>query len=116
MRVALRRLRSLLATFRPMFDADVVGSLRDEVKWVAGERGAARDREVVRERLSRLATGPEKRSVADRIERELGAAEFAGVERTLEALDSEREPTTPARPEQPGVRPTVDSGRGTVVS
>ena len=37
-----------------------------------------------------LATGPEKRSVADRIERELGAAESAGVERGLEALDSER--------------------------
>ena len=52
MRVALRRLRSLLATFRPLFDPDVVASLRDEVKWVAGELGAARDREVVRERLA----------------------------------------------------------------
>ena len=90
MRVAMRRLRSLLATFRPLFDADVVASLRDELKWVAGELGAARDREVVRQRLSTLATGPEKRSVADRIERELGAAESAGVERGLEALDSER--------------------------
>ncbi len=90
MRVALRRLRSLLATFRPLFDADVVGPLREEVKWVAGELGAARDREVVRERLSRLATGPERRSVAARIDRELGSAESAGAERTLETLDSER--------------------------
>ncbi len=90
MRVALRRLRSLLATFRPLFDPDVIGSLRDELKWVAGELGAARDPEVMRQRLAALATGPERRSVADRIERELGAAESAGVAGTLEALDSER--------------------------
>lgn len=90
MRVTLRRIRSLLATFGPLFDAGVVDHLRDELKWVAGELGGARDSEVLRKRLGSLATTPDERSLSDRIERELAGAETAGVQRGLEALDSER--------------------------
>jgi CHAD domain-containing protein len=51
MRVATRRLRSALATFKPLFDADRVRAMRGELKWLAGELGAARDAEVMRDRL-----------------------------------------------------------------
>lgn len=51
MRVATRRLRSALATFRPLFDREVTEALRDDLKWFAGVLGDARDAEVLRERL-----------------------------------------------------------------
>jgi CHAD domain-containing protein len=51
MRVATRRLRSALATFRPLFDREVSEPLRDDLKWFAGILGDARDAEVLRERL-----------------------------------------------------------------
>ncbi|MET0765440.1 MAG: CYTH and CHAD domain-containing protein [Blastococcus sp.] len=51
MRVATRRLRSALTTFKTLFDAAVARPLRDELKWLAGELGAARDAEVMRDRV-----------------------------------------------------------------
>lgn len=51
MRVALRRLRSTLTTFRPFLD-DSVDGLRHELRWFASELGPARDAEVLRARLS----------------------------------------------------------------
>ena len=51
MRVGTRRLRSALATFRPLLDRAVTDPIRDELKWIAGELGGARDAEVLRERL-----------------------------------------------------------------
>jgi CHAD domain-containing protein len=51
MRVATRRLRSVLATFRPLFDREVTEPLRDDLKWFAGVLGDARDAEVLRKRL-----------------------------------------------------------------
>ena len=51
MRVATRRLRSALTTFKPLFGADVIRPLRDSSKWLAGELGAARDAEVMRDRV-----------------------------------------------------------------
>ncbi|GAA4963896.1 CYTH and CHAD domain-containing protein [Kineococcus glutinatus] len=53
MRVATRRLRSALKTFRPLFREEVTRPLREELKWLAAELGAARDAEVMRERLLR---------------------------------------------------------------
>jgi CHAD domain-containing protein len=52
MRVACRRLRSDLRTFRPLVDADWAAGLRDELKWLGGSLGAARDLEVLRERIT----------------------------------------------------------------
>ena len=51
MRVAARRLRSGLRTFRPLLDQEWAEALRSELAWVAGELGASRDTEVLLERL-----------------------------------------------------------------
>jgi CHAD domain-containing protein len=90
MRVTLRRLRSVLGTFAPLYDESTVASLRAELKWVAGELAAARDVEVVRERLEGLVVTPEQREVAARIDAELAIAESAEIERSLTAMDSDR--------------------------
>ncbi|MDY6055259.1 CYTH and CHAD domain-containing protein [Micrococcus sp.] len=50
-RVATRRLRSTLRTFRPLLDREVTDPLRDELRWYAGVLGGPRDAEVVRERV-----------------------------------------------------------------
>lgn len=52
MRVATRRLRSLLQTFAPMFRGEDVATLRTELTWLAGELGVARDAEVMREEIA----------------------------------------------------------------
>jgi CHAD domain-containing protein len=47
MRVALRTLRSLLATYRPVLDRTATDPLRAELRWMGEVLGAARDTEVV---------------------------------------------------------------------
>lgn len=51
-RVALRRLRSLLVSFDGLLDPTDSGSLREELKWLFVELGAARDAEVLEARLA----------------------------------------------------------------
>ncbi|MFE5834289.1 CHAD domain-containing protein [Streptomyces sp. NPDC056508] len=51
LRVACRRLRSALKTYRSVLDRDATDPLGAELKWLAGELGAARDQEVLAERL-----------------------------------------------------------------
>ena len=51
MRVAVRRLRSALATYRPLFVREQTEPVRDELKWLAAALGEPRDAEVMRERL-----------------------------------------------------------------
>jgi CHAD domain-containing protein len=51
MRVATRKLRSFLATFRPLFDRRVTDPLRQELAWLGAQLGAARDAEVIRDHL-----------------------------------------------------------------
>ena len=51
MRVAARRIRSALKTFKPLVDAEWAASLRAELAWLADSLGAARDAEVMLERL-----------------------------------------------------------------
>lgn len=59
MRVTIRRLRSNLATFRPVLDRTVTDPLRDELRWFGGLLGEARDAEVLRAGLlSRLSDDP----------------------------------------------------------
>jgi len=55
MRVGCRRLRSDLRTFAPLVDQGWARPLRDELSWLAGVLGAARDAEVLRDRLRRTA-------------------------------------------------------------
>ncbi|RHW23423.1 CHAD domain-containing protein [Nocardioides immobilis] len=61
MRVAGRRLRSALATFRPMFDRDRTEPLRAELKWLGSLLGDARDAEVLHDRIGDLAEGEDPR-------------------------------------------------------
>ncbi|MGW4561038.1 CYTH and CHAD domain-containing protein [Streptomyces sp. NPDC004561] len=52
MRVATRRARSTLRTFRSVLDRTVTDPLGTELKWLAGELGIDRDQEVLAERLT----------------------------------------------------------------
>jgi len=51
MRVATRRLRSDLRTFRPIIDRSWASGLSDELRWLGGLLGAVRDPDVHLERL-----------------------------------------------------------------
>ena len=51
MRVATRRLRSDLRTFRPLLDPDWSESLRDELNWLGAVARRVRDLDVLLERL-----------------------------------------------------------------
>ena len=95
MRVATRRMRSVLATYRKLLgDADSVKSLRDELKWLAGVLGEARDAEVMHARLKdmiaeepgELVMGP----VTRRVDAELGADYQKAHTKVLKALDRPR--------------------------
>lgn len=95
MRVATRRMRSVLATYRKLFsDVEGVQSVRDELKWLAGVLGEARDTEVMRARLKEmidqeptdLLMGP----VARRVDLELGAEYHRARASLIGALDGER--------------------------
>jgi CHAD domain-containing protein len=57
LRVATRRLRSALSSFRRVLDRSRTRSLVDELKWLAGELALARDTEVLRDGLERRVAG-----------------------------------------------------------
>jgi CHAD domain-containing protein len=59
LRVAMRRIRSLLATFRPIFDTSVTEPLRAELKDASGRLGQSRDAEVATDNTDRLLEGIE---------------------------------------------------------
>lgn len=65
-RVATRRLRSDLRTFRDLLEPTWTRSLRDELRWLGGLLGAVRDVEVMRELLGTEATrlGIDERRIA----------------------------------------------------
>jgi CHAD domain-containing protein len=94
MRVAARRMRSVLQAFGRVIDRDQTRELIAELKWVAGELGGARDAEVTAERVTELLThvpddlklGPIDAAVTRAVERRAAEARAAG----LAALDSHR--------------------------
>ncbi|MFF9348339.1 CHAD domain-containing protein [Streptomyces sp. NPDC014734] len=51
MRVATRRLRSALRTYRKILDRNVTDPVGDELRWLAAELGVGRDQEVLDARL-----------------------------------------------------------------
>jgi CHAD domain-containing protein len=93
-RVALRRLRSVLATYRRLFDREAVAHLRGESSWLAGSLGTARDAEVLRDHLrAALAAEPADLvlgSVATRLDDELSTAFQRGHDDAQAVLDAER--------------------------
>ncbi|MFE1796735.1 CHAD domain-containing protein [Streptomyces sp. NPDC059517] len=101
MRVACRRLRSCLRSYRSVLDRDVTDVVRGELKWLAGELGAERDQEVLMERLSgeiealpeELVLGPVGArlrvwNVVDSTESHLRSLDALGSRRYLDLLDS----------------------------
>jgi CHAD domain-containing protein len=93
-RVATRRLRSALATYRPVVDREAGDQIRVELKWLAGELGIARDAEVQREHFAaEVAEQPAELvmgRVAGHIDDHLRAVYKEGRTRALAALESER--------------------------
>ncbi|MFF1817371.1 CHAD domain-containing protein [Kribbella sp. NPDC058245] len=93
-RVATRRLRSALATYRPVIDREVGDEIRAELKWLAGELGVARDAEVQREHFAaEVAEQPAELvmgRVAGRIDDHLRGVYKEGRAGALAALESER--------------------------
>lgn len=94
MRVATRRLRSALATFRPLLERERTDPLRDELHWLAGVLGAARDAEVMHSRLRTLvAAEPDDLvlgKVQDRVDLLMTRRHRAAHDAVLAELDGER--------------------------
>ncbi|WP_104192881.1 CYTH and CHAD domain-containing protein [Cryobacterium sp. Y82] len=104
MRVATRRLRSILATYHSLLDPTVVQHLRTELGWLAGVLGGSRDEQVLQRRLAGLLDreppvlllGPIRERLEARSEADVNAAGRSLVTaldshryfRLLDALDS----------------------------
>jgi CHAD domain-containing protein len=94
MRVGCRRLRSDLRTFRPLVRQQWAEQLRGELSWLADLLGAARDAEVLRDRLRRTAAAdpvcPVDQPSVDRIDEVLDERHRAALATLDAALTSPR--------------------------
>jgi CHAD domain-containing protein len=92
MRVATRRLRSTLRTFKRSFPPDLAEFLNGELRWLAGQLGEVRDGQVLEHKLLRAVDreGPEFSEVAERIRAHLDAKIAAGRRALVRDLDGER--------------------------
>jgi CHAD domain-containing protein len=89
-RVATRRLRSDLRTFRPLVDEAWAATLRDELGWIAGLLGAVRDGDVLLERMRSSASALEVADAAAPVLGSLQASRDAALVVVLDALRSDR--------------------------
>ena len=94
MRVAARRMRSVLQAFGRVLDRDRTGGLIGELAWLAGELAPARDTEVMLARFEELLAGLPDELVLGPVRAELTSS-FArrtaqARTRALAALDSDR--------------------------
>ncbi len=91
-RVATRRLRSDLRTFRTLVDEHWSDSLRDELRWLGDVLGVVRDADVMLERLHGHVESlePVDQPAAERLLDDLREQRERGVAQLLEALRSER--------------------------
>ncbi|MBB3086315.1 CYTH and CHAD domain-containing protein [Geodermatophilus sabuli] len=93
-RVACRRLRSILAAFRPVLDREQTDPLREELRWVGEQLSGARDGEValahlralVAEQPPELVLGP----VAARLQQTAVSDHEAGARAVTRALADRR--------------------------
>lgn len=94
MRVATRRMRSALQAFGRVIDRDRTRELTEELKWLAGVLGAARDLEVLRARIADAIGNltPEEvlGPVQARVTRFFAGREAAAQADVLAALDGDR--------------------------
>jgi CHAD domain-containing protein len=91
-RVATRRLRSDLRTFRSLLDEPWADGLRDELRWLGDVLGGVRDADVMLERLSghTRALDPVDRPAADALLDDLRTQRERAVVQLLDAMRSER--------------------------
>ena len=91
-RVATRRLRSDLRTFRAALDPEWVGALRTELGWLGGELGQARDADVLFDRLNNRSArlSPDGREGARRVTGALARRRAQAHAHLRETLDSDR--------------------------
>jgi CHAD domain-containing protein len=90
MRVALRRLRSTLRSYRRVLPA-AADELRAELGWVAGVLGVVRDLDVQREQLGALRTElPAAVPAIERLEQHATVADRGARESMVSALHGER--------------------------
>ena len=91
-RVATRRLRSDLRTFRPVLEREWSELLRAELQWLGRALGKVRDADVLLDALAAQASAlpDEHRPAATQLQRQLEAARRRDREALLDALDSDR--------------------------
>ncbi len=91
-RVATRRLRSDLRTFRSILEPEWTAALREELRWLGARLGAVRDSEVLLERLRARSAGlpSTDRVAADALFAELAGARDAAREALLAARRDQR--------------------------
>ncbi|MFI5957292.1 CHAD domain-containing protein [Cryptosporangium sp. NPDC051539] len=95
-RVACRRMRSDLRTFRPLVNPDWAAPLDAELKWLAAALGGPRDAEVLRARLRSTADtdplAPVDAAAIERIDAILESRQRRALENLDAALSSDRYP------------------------
>jgi CHAD domain-containing protein len=93
-RVASRRLRSALRTFRPVLDRTQTDPIRDELRWWGGVLGEARDREVQRDRVRAVLDGLAPELVVGpvhaRVTSELDAGYHLAHDAAVQLMDHDR--------------------------
>ncbi len=94
MRVAVRRLRNALASYRPLLVREQTEPMRDELKWLAAALGEPRDAEVMRQRLESMLEEEPPEVVRgagyQRMDAEMREEYALARTRMLEAMSSER--------------------------
>jgi CHAD domain-containing protein len=94
MRVAVRRLRNALASYRPLLVREQTEPLREELKWLAAALGEPRDAEVMHGRLEAMLADEPPEVIRgagyERMDEEMRADYLASRDRMLQALTSER--------------------------
>ena len=94
MRVATRRLRSALATYRRLLDRTVTDPVRDELRWIGQVLGGPRDAEVLLARVRKLVAGQPRDLVLGpvrrRVDLELRRRHRDAHARMVEELNGER--------------------------
>ena len=94
MRVASRRLRSSLATFRPLFRGSKAQRLRDELQWLGTVLGPVRDVEVMRghlhETAAALVGGADLANVLAQLDHELAERHSRAHAELVTAMDGPR--------------------------
>lgn len=94
MRVTTRRLRSVLATFRPLLERQATDPLRVELEWLGGLLGEVRDAEVLHQRLLHdLHELPEEEvhgGIRAFVDRELLRVHDHAHQRAVEAMTGDR--------------------------